>query len=253
MKIACSIQARMNSERLPGKVMMEVGGQPLLGHQIDRLKQCKSLSEIIVATTTTAVDDNIEDLCLKKGVSVFRGSEVDVLGRVASAVDDFNVDVHVESFGDSPLVDPQIVDQFVEIYLNAENPNTIVTNTLTRSYPAGLEVNVYSGKALCDLNVKMAISDPLREHVGFNLMQYTSEKNLINISAPKALSFPDLYLEVDEALDFQVISEIIEHFGKALPTATASQIIRYVHDQKGLLLANKNIYRRWKTLRASHV
>ena len=234
MKIACSIQARMNSERLPGKVMMEVGGQPLLGHQIDRLKQCKSVSEIIVATTTTGVDDEIEDLCLKKGVSVFRGSEVDVLGRVASAIDHFNVDVHVESFGDSPLVDPQIVDQFVEIYLNTGNPNTIITNTLIRSYPAGLEVNVYSGKTLCDLNLKMACSDPSREHVGFNLLKCASRNNLINISAPKALSFPDLYLEVDEALDFQVISDIIEHFGKTLPTAKASQIIRYVHNQKGL-------------------
>ena len=144
MKIACSIQARMNSERLPGKVMMEVGGQPLIGHQIDRLKQCTSLSEIIVATTTLGVDDRIEVFCKKKGVSVFRGSEGDVLGRVASAIDHFEVDVHVESFGDSPLVDPQIVDQFIQIYLNTGNPNTIITNTLIRSYPAGLEVNVYS-------------------------------------------------------------------------------------------------------------
>ena len=99
MKIVATIEARMSSSRLPGKVLLPVLNQPLLRHQIERLSQVNSLDEIVVATTTNSVDDVIENLAVDCGVKFFRGSELDVMQRVADAGEFANADIIVETTG----------------------------------------------------------------------------------------------------------------------------------------------------------
>src|SRR3989337_2516958 len=117
LRIIGSIQARMSSTRLPGKVLKEICGKPMLLRQVDRIRKSYLLDDIIVATTTSSHDDEIVELCKRHNVTCFRGSEDDVLNRIACLVQEFRADVHVEFFGDSPLTDAHIVDGLIGYYL----------------------------------------------------------------------------------------------------------------------------------------
>ena len=117
MSIVGSIQARMNSTRLPGKTLRMVAGKPLLGWQISRLKKSRLLDDIVVATSTSPEDDLLEEYCDQNEIKCFRGSEHDVLGRVAGLIEKYEIDTHVELYGDCPLIDPEIIDDMVNKYL----------------------------------------------------------------------------------------------------------------------------------------
>ena len=107
------LQARMESTRFPGKVLADIHGIPMLAYQINRLKQCKKIDEIIIATTTKISDDEVEKLGKKLGIEVFRGEEEDVLKRYANAIEFRDVKIVVRITGDCPLIDPKIVDKVV--------------------------------------------------------------------------------------------------------------------------------------------
>ena len=117
MKVALIVQARMGSKRLPGKVMMAAHGQPLLGHQIDRLRQVKLAQQIVIATTLNPFDDAIADFCAARHTAVFRGSEEDVLARFAEAAQANGVDVIVRLTADCPLIDPAVTNRSLPGFL----------------------------------------------------------------------------------------------------------------------------------------
>ena len=102
MKIIATIEARMTSSRLPGKVLKPILGRPVLELLIERLRRARSLNDIAVATTTNPADDAIEALARRLGVGCYRGSEDDVLDRVLKAAKSANADVIVEITGDCP-------------------------------------------------------------------------------------------------------------------------------------------------------
>ena len=110
--ICASIQARMSSTRLPGKVLKEIAGKPMLLRQIERLKECKNLNKIIVGTSENPADDKIVEMCKDFSIPFFRGSENNVIDRISSLLISYDVDIHVECVGDSPLVDPYIIDEY---------------------------------------------------------------------------------------------------------------------------------------------
>jgi len=131
-KIVASIEARMTSSRLPGKVLLPaIRGMSMIELMIDRVKQSKYIDEIVVATTTNDTDNPIIELCIKKGVKFYRGSEDDVLGRVLQAHKSLQSDIIVELTGDCPLVDPEIIDGIINEYL--ENNFDYVSNSHVRS------------------------------------------------------------------------------------------------------------------------
>ena len=114
------VQARMGSTRLPGKVLMPLAGRPVLGHVVERLAYCSTLSGIVVATTTEASDDAIAEFCDGAGVLVFRGSEDDVLDRYHQAAAEFEADPVVRITADCPVIDPTVVDRVVDGFLEGE-------------------------------------------------------------------------------------------------------------------------------------
>src|SRR5262249_47334818 len=116
MKIVATVQVRMGSSRLPGKALREVAGKPLLGHLLDRLALARRLDGIVVATSVRAENDAIEAYCGSRQIPCFRGDEDDVLGRMLGALRAHDAAVGVEVFGDCPLIDPAIVDQFVDLF-----------------------------------------------------------------------------------------------------------------------------------------
>jgi spore coat polysaccharide biosynthesis protein SpsF len=116
MKYLLTIEARMRSSRLPGKVLMPIMGVPMLALMIERLKNARMIDGIVVATTDNGSEDPIAKLAGEMGVGCFRGSEEDVLLRVLKAAQHYEADVIVETTGDCPLNDPAIVDKVVADY-----------------------------------------------------------------------------------------------------------------------------------------
>ena len=115
MRRVIVVQARMTSTRLPGKVLMDVAGQPMLVQQLRRLKQCALVDDIVVATTTHATDDPVAELAHREQVGCFRGSEQDVLARYVGAAREAKADGVVRVTTDCPLIEPEIVGRVVKV------------------------------------------------------------------------------------------------------------------------------------------
>ena len=156
------IQARMTSTRLPGKVLMDLAGRPALEQMLRRVRQSVHLDDVIVATTVNATDGPVVELCERLGVSVFRGDEMDVLGRFHAAAIQAEADIVVRLTGDCPMHDATIIDLCLERF--REGDCDYCSNVIHRSYPDGLDTEVLTIDTLarCD---REAVSDYWREHV----------------------------------------------------------------------------------------
>ncbi|HUS96970.1 MAG TPA: glycosyltransferase family protein, partial [Hyphomicrobiaceae bacterium] len=162
MNTVAIIQARMTSTRLPGKVLAEFAGQPMLSYMLDRVRRAQSLDGILIATTLNHTDDPVVDLCHEVGVAVFRGSEADVLGRYAAAAADAQADTIVRLTADCPLIDPHLIDQAVSTF--REGGFDYLSNSIQLSYPDGLDVEVFTRSALARANAEANLPFH-REHV----------------------------------------------------------------------------------------
>jgi spore coat polysaccharide biosynthesis protein SpsF (cytidylyltransferase family) len=161
-RVVAIVQARMTSTRLPGKVLADVCGAPLLQRIVERLRRCSLLDAIVVATTVNRDDDPVEALARKLGVDVYRGDEADVLGRVLAAAEGARADVVVRITADCPVIDPGIVDECIR--LRAERSVDYASNVNVRTYPDGLDTEVMRIDAL--RTAAREAHDPvLREHV----------------------------------------------------------------------------------------
>ena len=146
MKTAAIIQARMGSTRLPGKVLAEVVGQPMLFHVVNRARRARTLDGVIVATSDSQADDVVSQFCREVGVTCFRGSEADVLDRYYQAARHFDIATIVRLTADCPLLDPLVVDRVVQAF--ETGGCDFVSNTFERSFPDGLDTEVFSRDAL---------------------------------------------------------------------------------------------------------
>ncbi|HAY46269.1 MAG TPA: spore coat biosynthesis protein F [Gammaproteobacteria bacterium] len=250
MKIVASIQARLSSTRLPGKVLKEIAGKPMLQWQIERLQQSRLIDDIVVATTTNPADDRIVEFCNRQGYKVFRGDEDNVLQRLADLIVKYEVDIHVECFGDSPLTDPRMVDEFIGYLLKHQNSVDFVSNSLKTTYPPGSEVIVYKGGALIKVNGLVEKSDPLREHVSLHIYRRTDLFAVMNLEAPSYLYYPDLYMEVDTPEDFQVMTFVIENMmARGHLIFSIDQVVDLLLDNPDISSINRKVNRRWKEYR----
>ena len=248
MKISATIQARVGSSRLPGKVLKPILGTPMLELQIERIQRSMLIDEIIIATSAEPRDDPLERLAEDLGVGCYRGSEDDVLLRVVETLKAFNVEIHVELMGDNPVPDPMLIDSIVGFYLKNADKYDYVTNARKTTYPPGQEVYVYPAWVLCD--VENRVCDPaMRDNVGNNIERHPEFYRIHNIEAPPWFNYPDLYMEVDTQEDFEVVSSIYEHFSLNNPAFGLAQIIDYMNTHPSLASRNAHVERRWKTLR----
>lgn len=146
LKVVGIIQARMGSTRLPGKVLLDLGGDTVLSRVVHRLAQSRLIAGIVVATTVLGVDDAIGLECQRIRVSCFRGSEQDVLDRYYQTARLHNAKVIVRITADCPLIDPEIVDRTIELFYE-ENAD-YATNDVPQTFPRGLDTEVFSMSSL---------------------------------------------------------------------------------------------------------
>lgn len=161
MKTAIIVQARMTSTRLPGKILKEILGRPLLEYQIERLKRVEKADQIIIATTGNKTDDPVAELSEKLGVSCFRGPEEDVLARYYGAAAEANVDTIVRITADCPVIDPDISGAAIDFFIKNRYEYDYVR---LEGYPRGLDAEVFSFNVLAEC-WREATAKPDREHV----------------------------------------------------------------------------------------
>lgn len=148
VNIVTVIQARIGSTRLPGKVLLPLSGKPLLIHLVNRVQQAKYHGKIVVATTTSPLDDPIEELCVNEGISFYRGHPTDLLDRHYKAGIKYGADAVVKIPSDVPLIDPDVIDRVLQVYLDNSKTLDFVSNLHPPSYPDGNDVEVISMGAL---------------------------------------------------------------------------------------------------------
>ena len=202
----------MTSTRLPGKVLLQAFDKiSMLEYMIERLKKSKKIDHIVIATTTNVEDEKIIELCNRINIDYYRGSENDVLDRVFRPHQYTSSEIIVELTGDCPLIDTKIMDESIKLYL--KNNFDYVSNAHVRSYPDGLDTQVFSFKLLKEIN-KLATSDYDRENVSSFI--YRNHQNygykLKALIAKENEYWPDLRITLDDLGDYKLIREIINHF-----------------------------------------
>ena len=240
-RIVATIEARMTSSRLPGKVLMEAAGKPMLQHMIERLQRVPSLDGVVVATTVNATDDPVVELAERLGVGYFRGSEADVLMRVLDAARAHDVDVIVETTGDCPLIDPALVEICVQGYLDAGVD--YVSNVLERTYPIGMDTQVFATDVLADVARRTDDPDD-HEHVSLYIYRHPEIYTLKNMPGPAQLTRPDLALTLDTPEDFELLRAVFEALYPRDPAFGLGDILHLLDTDPSLADINAHIRRK---------
>lgn len=199
------IQARMGSTRLPEKVLAPIDGYPMLWHVLNRLADIPLIDKMVVATTDLSTDDPIASFCQKAGFQWFRGNEADVLDRFYRAAHRYGADSIVRITGDCPLIDPRIVEKVINVYRDGKWD--YVSNTIERTFPDGLDVEVFSFSALEEAWQKTTLMSE-REHVTPYIWKNRECFKQAQVTQKNDLS--DLRWTVDEPEDLEVVRRIYQ-------------------------------------------
>jgi len=193
------IQARMGSTRLPGKVLMDIGGRTMLARTVRRAGWATLVDEAVVATTTATGDDAILDECARLGVAVFRGSEDDVLDRYYGAAQEHQAEAVVRVTSDCPFIDPGLIDRAARAFLE-ERPD-YASNTLERTYPRGLDTEILTKEALERAWIE-AREPHQRAHVTPYIYLNPDRFHLLSVTGDRDLSAHRWTVDTPEDIEF---------------------------------------------------
>lgn len=236
MNVSLIIQARMNSTRLPGKIMMPIMGRPVLEYQLERLAQVRNINNITIATTTNTADQSIVNLANKLGFNYYRGSELDVLGRFYCTAKEIGANIVVRCNSDCPLIDPEVVDHIIKNAINSKYD--YVSNILRPTYPTGMHVEVFSFDVL--ERAYLGAIDPIeREHVTPYIYRRPEIFLMKNIELNKDLSFHRWTLDYSEDLEF--ITRIFEYLYPNKPLFSMSDVLRAIEKNPEWFALNGHI------------
>ncbi len=207
MKTAVIIQARMGSTRLPGKALRDIVGETMLARVVARVRRATLLDQIIIATTIEPADSAIVAECERLGVACFRGSEDDVLDRYYQAALAFDVDTIVRITSDCPLIEPAIIDQVIATFY--ETDADYASNTLARTFPRGLDIEIFKSSML--QQIWQASAKPYqRNHVTPYIYQNPDLFQLVGVTSD--IDYGHHRWTVDTLADWQLVEAIYSHF-----------------------------------------
>jgi len=206
MRIVAIVQARYDSRRLPGKALQLLAGKPMLGHVIEALRHARSIDAIALATSAMATDDPLANFARTESIGCYRGSLDDVAGRMLEAAREFAADAFVRVNGDSPLMDPALIDRGADL-MRANPAADIVSNVFPRSFPKGQSVEVLRTDAL-DRAVRAMTRPEEREHVTPYFYANADRLKIVSFQAedPK----PEMQLSIDTPEDRERCEAILE-------------------------------------------
>lgn len=210
-------QARMSSTRLPGKVLREVQGKPLLLHHAERARRVRTLDAFMVATTVNPADDRVAATAAAAGFPVFRGSEDDVLSRFIQAAEHYRADIVVRLNADCPLIDPAVVDHMVQAFLDRWPDIDYASNRLVHTYPRGLDAEITTLAALREADAEAEIPED-REHVTYFIWHRPDRYRLLNVPSERDLKGHRWTVDTPE--DFELVRRILDDLYPRKPEFT---------------------------------
>ena len=235
-QVVVILQARTGSSRLPGKVLADLAGRPMLAFLVERLKRCSAVDRVILATTDSPDDDALAALGETLGLTVFRGSQNDVLSRYALAAEQTDALVLVRITGDCPLVDPGLLGEMIDEF-RAQDIHYF-SNNLFPTYPDGLDIEVFTRSSLLlahaectDRAQREHVTPWIRDSGRFRLGQ---KQHYVDLSSMR--------WTVDEPEDLQVIRGVVAHFGGSSDFSW-EQVLELAHQQPQLFAANASFTR----------
>jgi spore coat polysaccharide biosynthesis protein SpsF len=235
MHIVITIEARMNSSRLPGKVLLKSCGKSLLQHMIERLQHSQLADKIIVATTTHPADDAIVDLCEKINCSYFRGSEKNVTDRLIKTAEHIKADLIVQTTSDCPFHEGTIIDNAIEFYKTSQVD--YVSNHLYPSWPLGLATQVYKPQLL--LEVAKQTQDPEDlEHGSYYIYTHPEQFSLKNFKS-EDIYHPTKRWTLDYPEDYTFINSIYEELYPSNKNFTCHDILNLLKTKPELEAFNQ--------------
>jgi len=240
-KTGAIVQARALSTRLPSKVLLPLPfGQQLmvLQHVIRRLKQARQIGVIIIATTEDPSDDPIVSIAQKENVLYFRGSTNNVLSRYYKAALEHGLEEVVRITSDCPCIDPQVVDLLIEKH--REGGVDYTSNTLKRTYPHGLDAEVFNFKAL-EKAYHNADKEYEKEHVTPYLYRNPHLFKINQVEATPEDFAPDIRITLDTEEDYALLCAVFEFLFLPNPDFRAKDIVRLFNEKPWLKLINKRI------------
>lgn len=237
--IVCIIQARMGSSRLPGKVLKNICGRPMLGWVVERASQSQLISKVVVATTINSCDDPIEEFCNTSGYACFRGSEFDVLDRYYQSAKVFRAEIVVRLTADCPFIDAVLVDETIEKLLTtgADFTANRLPPPYKRTFPIGLDTEVATFKALATA-WKQAGKPFEREHVMPFLYDPQNNFKFKVLEAEKNYGNQRWTVDTPDDLDF--MQQVAEKLGCRMDF-TWRDVMKVINEHPQLAEINANI------------
>lgn len=229
MSIVGVLQARMSSTRLPGKVLEPILNVPMIGRQVERLRRATAMDALVVATSTDPGDDALVEYVATLGVPVVRGSLDDVLARFVQAIDEHAIDTVVRLTADCPLASPAVIDAVIADFVSGGAD--YVSNTLTPTYPDGVDVEVLRADVL---RWVAANSDDPHEHEHVTLGVYRRPERFAvrNVAGGEDLS--DLRWTVDNPDDLAFVREVYARLYPANPAFELADVLALLEREPGL-------------------
>lgn len=214
------LQARMSSTRLPGKVMLPLLGEPMLVRQLERIRRADRIDGVVIATSTDASDDVIAQVARSQGTGLVRGPLDDVLQRFVMAIEEFSPDIVVRLTADCPLASPTVIDAVIEHFGSSQAD--YCSNTLTPTFPDGLDAEVVSARVLLD--VAGLSTDPAeREHVTLGVYRRADRYRLASYTGARDLS--SLRWTVDTQADYEFVRAVYEELYPVDPSFDIDDIL----------------------------
>ena len=261
-RVVAIIQGRMTSSRLPGKILADIAGQPMLGRVFIRTSRAASVSHTLFATTTDPSDDPVAEYCDFSGIPLTRGSLFDVLDRYYQAAKGAKADVVVRITADCPVIDPGLIDKVVNTVISHQSSVDFAANRLPppwkRTYPIGLDTEVCTFAAL-EQAWEKAKEPQHREHVMpyiYEGVQLTTDNRLLHTGiSPRGYNiallhhttdFGDYRWTVDTPEDLEFMRQVYSHFD-GRDDFTWKEVLDLVHDNPELMKINASV--RHKTLK----
>ena len=238
--IVAIIQARMSSTRLPGKVLADIAGRPMLWHVTDRVGRARLVDLVVVATSRDPADEPIAEFCREEAVECYRGSTDDVLDRFYRAAEHFRAEAIVRFTADCPLVDAGVIDKVIATYL--ENGYDYVTNSLRYTYPDGLDTEVFSFAAL-ERAWHEATSPREREHV-VSYFKYSGLFRIANVDNATDPSGEGYRWSVDEPHDLEFVREVYARLHREAEAPFGMrEVLRLLSENPEIATINQGILR----------
>lgn len=240
-RVVAIVQARMGSTRLPGKVMKPIAGKPLLWHVVHRLRRCRTLDAIAIATSTNPRDDAIESFCSEEGIEVVRGSEDNVLERFALAAKKTHADIIVRVSSDAPFLDPEFVDHLVTALIAQDGDYVVVKPGAACAHDG---VDPFSRSALNKLMRKCAHDPVAREHVSGYFKLHPDFVRVVHADPDPRLAHEPARLTIDTPDDLAFIEALHERMAAKAGEASLSDLLLLLEREPRLKAMNAHVHQK---------